>query len=80
MNGDSPDEVRRCLLTELLPGPPSPDDIDLLLKLAGSDTSARLRAAAVQRLALVPDPEGRCRARLVDLIEQDEEPPCGLPR
>ncbi|MFG2010561.1 HEAT repeat domain-containing protein [Micromonospora sp. NPDC048868] len=73
VTGDSPDEVRRCVVTELLPAWPSPDNTELLLKLAGSDPSARLRAVAVQRLALVPDPEGRCRARLVDQIEQDEE-------
>ncbi|MCW3816418.1 HEAT repeat domain-containing protein [Micromonospora sp. DR5-3] len=71
--GDAPDEVRRCLVTELLPGRPSPDSTELLLKLAGSTSSARLRTVAVQRLALVPDPEGRCRARLVDQIEQDED-------
>ncbi|OKI56193.1 HEAT repeat domain-containing protein [Micromonospora sp. CB01531] len=70
---DAPDEVRRGLVTELLPGGPSPDGTELLLKLACSASSARLRAVAVQRLALVPDPEGRCRARLVDQIEQDED-------
>ncbi|MCI4066721.1 HEAT repeat domain-containing protein [Micromonospora sp. R77] len=71
--GDAPDEVRRCVVTRLLPGPPGPESTELLLKLAGSDSSARLRAVAVQRLALVPDPDGRCRARLVDRIEQDED-------
>ncbi|MEV5764060.1 HEAT repeat domain-containing protein [Micromonospora sp. NPDC052213] len=73
VTGDSPDEVRRCVVTELLPGRSGPESVELLLKLAGSDTSARLRAVAVQRLALVSDPEGRCRARLVDQIEQDED-------
>ncbi|QDY07323.1 DUF4062 domain-containing protein [Micromonospora sp. HM134] len=73
VDGDAPDEVRRCLLTILLPGPPAPEDTDLLLKLAGSDSSARLRTAAVRLLASGPDPEGRCRSRLVDLIGQDEE-------
>jgi HEAT repeat protein len=71
--GDAPDEVRRCLVTELLPGRSSPEGSELLLKLACSDSSARIRAVAVQRLVLVPDPEGRCRARLVDQIEQDED-------
>ncbi|MFJ8579595.1 HEAT repeat domain-containing protein [Micromonospora sp. NPDC093277] len=70
--GDAPDEVRRCLVTELLPGP-GPEGTELLLKLAGSDSAARVRAVAVQRLALAPDPEGRCRERLVDRIEQDED-------
>ncbi|MEU7960167.1 HEAT repeat domain-containing protein [Micromonospora humida] len=74
VDGDAPDEVRRCLLTTLLPGPPGLEDMDLLLKLVGSDSSARLRTAAVRLLAAGPDPEGRCRSRLVELIEQDEEP------
>ncbi|MFI7592010.1 HEAT repeat domain-containing protein [Micromonospora sp. NPDC049359] len=73
ITGDAPDEVRRCLLTGLLPERPGPEDTELLLKLACSDTSARVRAVAVQRLALVPDLEGRCRARLIDQIEQDED-------
>ncbi|WP_341720540.1 HEAT repeat domain-containing protein [Micromonospora sp. FIMYZ51] len=73
MTGDSPDEVRRCLVTRLLPGPAGPQETELLLKLASSDGSARLRATAVQRLALVPDPDGRCRARLIDQLEQDED-------
>ncbi|SBT39050.1 HEAT repeat domain-containing protein [Micromonospora auratinigra] len=73
VTGDSPDEVRRCLLTRLLPERPDPQEVELLLKLAGSDGSARLRATAVQRLALVPDPDGRCRARLIDQLEQDED-------
>ncbi|WP_081476091.1 HEAT repeat domain-containing protein [Micromonospora maris] len=73
MTGDSPDEVRRCLVTRLLPGRAGPEQTELLLKLAGSDSSARLRATAVQRLTLVPDPDGRCRARLIDQIEQDED-------
>ncbi|MFG1777717.1 HEAT repeat domain-containing protein [Micromonospora sp. NPDC049048] len=73
VTGDSPDEVRRCVVTELLPGRPGPESTELLLKLAGSDPSPRLRAVAVQRLALVPDPDGRCRARLVDQITRDED-------
>ncbi|MBM7081895.1 HEAT repeat domain-containing protein [Micromonospora humidisoli] len=73
VDGDSPDEVRRCLLTTLLPGPPGPESTELLLKLAGSDSSARLRTAAVRLLASGPDPQGRCRARLVDLIAHDED-------
>ncbi|MER5702822.1 HEAT repeat domain-containing protein [Micromonospora sp. NPDC002296] len=73
VTGDAPDEVRRCVVTELLPGRAGPGSTELLLKLACSDTSARIRAVAVQRLALVTDPEGHCRARLIDRIEQDED-------
>ncbi|MFJ6167589.1 HEAT repeat domain-containing protein [Micromonospora orduensis] len=73
LTGDSPDEVRRCLVTTLLPGRSGPEETDLLLKLASSDGSARLRATAVQLLALVPDPDGRCRLRLTERIEQDED-------
>ncbi|GIJ79913.1 HEAT repeat domain-containing protein [Micromonospora phaseoli] len=73
IGGDSHDDVRRCLVTELLPGRPSAEGTELLLKLAGSDASARVRAVAVQRLVLVNDPDGRCRDRLVDRIEQDED-------
>jgi hypothetical protein len=73
IGGDSPDEVRRCLLTALVPARPGPESTALLLKLAGSDSSARLRAVAVQRLACGPDPEGHCRARLIDRIEQDDD-------
>ncbi|WP_330440919.1 HEAT repeat domain-containing protein [Micromonospora sp. NBC_00821] len=73
VNGHSPDEVRCCILTELLPERPGPENTELLLKLAWSDTSARVRAVAVRRLALVPDSQGRCRARLIDQIEQDGE-------
>ncbi|GIJ20596.1 HEAT repeat domain-containing protein [Micromonospora lutea] len=71
--GDSHDEVRRCLVCDLLPGQGGTDATELLLKLAGSDASARVRAVAVQRLVLVTDPDGRCRDRLVDRIEQDED-------
>ncbi|WFE43224.1 HEAT repeat domain-containing protein [Verrucosispora sp. WMMD1129] len=71
--GDSHDEVRRCLVCELLPGRVGAEGTELLLKLAGSDASARVRAVAVQRLVLVNDPDGRCRDRLVDRIEQDED-------
>ncbi|MEU2614273.1 HEAT repeat domain-containing protein [Micromonospora sp. NPDC007271] len=70
---DAHDEVRRCLVTELPPGQPGPESTELLLKLAGSDSSARVRAVAVQRLAVAPDPEGRCQDRLVDRLEQDED-------
>ncbi|GAB3841913.1 hypothetical protein GCM10029963_14020 [Micromonospora andamanensis] len=73
VSGDSEDEVRRCLVCELLPGQGGTDGTELLLKLAGSDASARVRAVAVQRLVLVNDPDGRCRDRLVDRIEQDED-------
>ncbi|MDG4797159.1 HEAT repeat domain-containing protein [Micromonospora sp. WMMD1082] len=73
IGGDSHDEVRRCLITELLPGSPGAEGTELLLKLAGSDSSARVRAVAVQRLVQVSDPDGRCRDRLVDRIEQDED-------
>ncbi|MEU8261982.1 HEAT repeat domain-containing protein [Micromonospora sp. NPDC048999] len=71
--GDGPDEVRRCLVAELLPGRPGAEATELLLTLAGSDSAAPVRAVAVQRLVLMPDPEGRCRDRLVDRIEQDED-------
>ncbi|ASW55351.1 HEAT repeat domain-containing protein [Plantactinospora sp. KBS50] len=73
LDGEAPDEVRRCLAAELLSGRGAPADGELLLKLAGSDSSARVRAVAVQRLALVADPDGRCRDRLVDRIEHDED-------
>ncbi|MBX7267611.1 HEAT repeat domain-containing protein [Micromonospora sp. Llam7] len=73
ITGDTNDEVRRCLVTELLPGQPLAEGTELLLKLAGSDTSALVRAVAVQRLALVSDSHGRCLDRLVDRVEQDED-------
>ncbi|MEU1755800.1 HEAT repeat domain-containing protein [Micromonospora matsumotoense] len=73
VGGDSPDEVRRSLVTTLLPGPPGPESTELLLKLADSDSSARLRAVAVRLLGCGPDPEGHCRARLIDRIENDED-------
>ncbi|MCZ7422537.1 HEAT repeat domain-containing protein [Verrucosispora sp. WMMA2121] len=73
ITGDPHEGVRRCLVCELLPGRGGTEGTELLLKLAGSDASARVRAVAVQRLVLVNDPDGRCRDRLVDRIEQDED-------
>ncbi|MFC7548920.1 HEAT repeat domain-containing protein [Plantactinospora sp. GCM10030261] len=69
--GDAPDEVRRCLVTRLLSDRAGGQETDLLLTLAASDSSALVRTAAVQRL--LPDPDGRCRDRLVDRIERDED-------
>ncbi|PTA47508.1 HEAT repeat domain-containing protein [Micromonospora sp. RP3T] len=73
MVSDDRDDVRRCLVAELLPGSHDSEDTELLLTLVGSDSSARVRAVAVQRLALMPDPDGRCRARLADRIEYDDD-------
>ncbi|MFB9235801.1 HEAT repeat domain-containing protein [Plantactinospora siamensis] len=73
VDDDAPDEVRRCLVTDLLSGRADPEGVEVLLKLSGSDSSARVRAVVVQRLAMSPDADGRCRDRLVDRIEQDED-------